>query len=82
MTELKSCPFCGADPCNLSINHDEMGAYIYCATCDSIYSNANEGNESLVNGWNRRTLSEDDVLAISNAWLDCERFACDLSQKE
>ena len=54
MTELKPCPFCGARSCNLSINYDKIGSFIYCAICDTIYSNANDGLDSLVNGWNRR----------------------------
>ena len=52
---LKPCPFCGADSCNVDLKYDETGEpFIYCATCDGIYTNARDGMESLIDGWNRR----------------------------
>ena len=55
LPKLKPCPFCGANPINLSIENDEDGSYfIYCNVCDSCYENANAGLDDLINGWNRR----------------------------
>ena len=55
MTELKPCPFCGADNVNLSIEYDDWGEpFIYCNVCDSCYENANVGVDKLIDGWNRR----------------------------
>jgi len=52
---LKDCPFCGADSCNVGLLCNEnLDMYIYCASCDSIYVNADNTIESLIKGWNRR----------------------------
>ena len=53
MTDLKPCPFCGADNVNLSIEYDDCGdPYICCNVCDSFYTNGRLDN--LIDGWNRR----------------------------
>lgn len=56
MTELKPCPFCGADPIHLTVETDDGGAFIYCATCDMIVEHAYPGmsKEELITHWNRR----------------------------
>ena len=54
MTELKPCPFCGADSCELAVKEDENGPFIYCARCDAVYTIANGTTEQIINGWNRR----------------------------
>ena len=55
MTELKPCPFCGADEVNLSVREDEDGvSYVYCHVCDSVYYNDNLSH-NIIEMWNRRT---------------------------
>lgn len=53
---LKPCPFCGADPIHLTLESDDGGAFIYCATCDMIVEHAYPGmsKEELITHWNRR----------------------------
>lgn len=54
MTELKPCPFCGADEVNLSVREDDDGVlYIYCYGCDSVYYNDNQ-SQNIIEMWNRR----------------------------
>ena len=54
MTELKPCPFCGADEVNLSVREDENGdSFIYCYVCDSVYHNDNP-SQNIIEMWNRR----------------------------
>ena len=53
MTELKSCPFCGADDVNLSVREDEDGeSYIYCHVCNSVYYG--DQSQNIIEMWNRR----------------------------
>ncbi len=54
MTSLKPCPFCDADSCNLAVKEDEIGPFIYCAGCDTLYTIANGSIEQIIKGWNRR----------------------------
>ena len=54
MTDLKPCPFCSADSCELAVKEDEIGPYIYCACCDAVYTIANGTTEQIIKGWNRR----------------------------
>lgn len=83
MTDLKLCPFCGADPDNLSLKVDEIGPFIYCACCDTIYTIANGTIEQVVKGWNRRVEdTEECELALVNAWLDSARFDTRLTEEE
>ena len=56
MTELKPCPFCGADEVNLSVREDDDGVpYIYCYGCDSAYYNDNL-SQNIIEMWNRRAM--------------------------
>jgi len=53
---LKPCPFCGSDKLGI-LSEDPEEPIIYCASCDSIYANANAqviGIAALIDGWNRR----------------------------
>lgn len=54
MTDLKPCPFCGADSCDLAVKEDVIGPFIYCAGCDAVYSIVNGTTEQTIKGWNRR----------------------------
>ena len=82
MTELLPCPFCG---CKVAISKREDIWEFQHPKNDCFLGRLapyTRDVEDATERWNRRSLSEDDVLAIVNGWLDCERNACDLTKEE
>ena len=95
MTEtLKPCPFCGR-MVEIIRHPDKGGLYdirhreptdprneIRCILDGFRGMYLYESKEEAIGSWNRRFHSEDDILALMNGWLDCERFQYDLAQDE
>lgn len=91
-TGLRPCPFCKC-PVTLFVSiYGIHGANDYYALAhpdgtdciiDGMVTSSYSDKDELIRDWNRGAeLSEADILAIVNGWLDCERFMCDLPQDE
>ena len=79
--DLEPCPFCGGDGWYWSKSTD-FGE-VHFVTCNKCTARViGSTREGALGYWNHRYISEMDILAISNGWLDCERYACDLSEPE
>ena len=55
MTELKPCPFCGADKAYyVSVSRNNPSGYIYCPVCNIEFNSAVLTRNDLIEKWNRR----------------------------
>lgn len=53
MKELKPCPFCGGNDCELKLNQ-EIGVYVHCPDCGVSMDGYTYWEDMVIEMWNRR----------------------------